>query len=322
MIIQTENRNGGRYVCLDVTEELAGRKVYTLLRKELKISAGMISRNKFRENGFLLNGRPCMTGEKTEAHDRLLVRIDDPCQETGTIPVDGPVKICYEDEDLLIAAKPSGMPMHGIGGHTDGCTAANVYAYRYGTDRPFHPVNRLDRATSGLFVLAKNAFMHDRLRELLHTDAFVREYLAVVSGQPENKKGSITLKIGKADAPGNQMCISESGAEARTDYETEDLFSLQENKDVLFTDPVISDRIRKGEWSLVRLRLYTGRTHQIRVHMAACGHPVIGDPLYGQETESFGRLLLHSASVSLLHPFTGERIIVREPFLCGEDGVF
>jgi 23S rRNA-/tRNA-specific pseudouridylate synthase len=141
-------------------------------------------------------------------------------------------------------------------------------------------------------TVAKSGYIHDRLRRLLHTEAFCREYLAVCQGEPQPPQGSVTLPISPGPVEGTRRAIDPQGLPSRTDYET------------LQTD---------GERSLLRLRLYTGRTHQIRLHMAALGHPLVGDRLYGAADLALPRPALHSCHIRLTHPITGETLDIASP---------
>ena len=153
-------------------------------------------------------------------------------------------------------------------------------------------MNRLDKGTSGLMLVAKDAHAQYLLQQMLHTDAFIREYLAVVDGCLPQEEGVITAPIAKADGATVRREERPDGKEARTFYRV----------------------IQKGERSLVRLRLDTGRTHQIRVHMAHMGCPVTGDFLYGTETPLLpGRFALHSAMIRITHPVTGDSMEWHSP---------
>ena len=162
----------------------------------------------------------------------------------------------------------------------------NPDAFRY------HPVNRLDKGTSGLMAVACHDHAQRLLSQQLHTDAFVREYLAVTQGVPSREEGLIDAPIARA-GEGARRCVSPAGQPARTHYRVE--------------------RISGGR-ALIRLRLETGRTHQIRVHLSSIGCPVCGDYLYGTELPQLhGRFALHSARLCCRQPVTGERIDITEP---------
>lgn len=276
-----------RTLSLLITEELAGRKVKSLLLHRLHIPEHMISRIKLRETGICLNGLRCRTTDRVRTGDLLTAEVGDVPAETGTVPISSPeVRIVYEDEDILVMDKPAGMATHGRALRGD-ATAANALAAYWGTDRAFHPVTRLDRGTSGLLVVAKSGYVHELLRNRLHTDDFCREYLAVAQGQLPAEQGDIDLPVEKDGSAKNRFRTSPDGLPARTGY-------------------TVLERREGG--CLVRVRLYTGRTHQIRVHFAALGCPLAGDAVYGGAPCGIGRPALHSAFLHLIQPVTGGNI--------------
>ena len=279
-----------RTLTITVTSEQAGRSVHSLLRRELGMPEGFISALKFRETGVCLNGARCRTTATVRAGDILTAEIGDKPAESGIVPIPYPLTIPYEDDDLLLLDKPAGMATHGKA-EKGGVTAAAALAAYWGTDRAFHPVNRLDRGTSGLMAVAKSGFVHEKLRRALHTPEFCREYLAICAGTPPGSAGSITLPLEKDPDAKNRIRVSETGRPARTDYE------------------LVGTR---GGLSLVRARLLTGRTHQIRVHLAALGCPLAGDVFYGGPP-LIARPALHSHRLALRQPVTGERIERTSP---------
>ena len=275
-----------RTLTLEIPPELSGRKVKSVLQYRLQIPPSMISRIKLREAGITLNGVRCRTTDLVHAGDALCAEVGDEPVESGVIPIPYPLEIPYEDEDLIVLNKPAGMATHGKALRGD-VTVAAALAARYGTDRAFHPVTRLDRGTSGLLVAAKSGYAHERLRRILHTEGFVREYLALVCGAPPEASGSVTLPLKKDETAKNRFCTAPDGLAARTGY------SLIETR---------------GGLSLLRLRLFTGRTHQIRVHLAALGCPVFGDRVYGDAASDLDRPALHSAFLRLRQPITETEI--------------
>lgn len=274
-----------RTITMTIPEELDGRKVRSVLQYRMHIPAGMIASIKLRDKGICRNGERCRTTDTVQTGDVLSAEVGDLPKETGIVPMKIPLTIPYEDEDLLILEKPAGMATHGKAEKGD-ITVANALAAYWGTEQAFHPVTRLDRGTSGLMVIAKSGFAHERLRSILHTDAFVREYLAIVSGRPPEPYGSILFPI-KKDGEEKKFLVAADGSAAHTYYE------------------VVQQKDTAG---LLRLRLYTGRTHQIRVHMASLGCPVIGDERYGMRSGEIDRPALHSAFLYLEQPITGEII--------------
>lgn len=202
--------------------------------------------------------------------------------------------IRYRDEDMLIVAK--GAPLATLPSrHIRTQTLREQLASLLGADAEafaYHPVNRLDKGTSGLLAVARHAHAQRLLARQLHTGGFLREYLAVTEGIPDDMQGTIDAPIARL-GPGARRAVREDGQRAVTHYRVEEA---------------------QGGRALIRLRLETGRTHQIRVHLASIGCPIAGDYLYGRELpELGGRFALHSASLSCLQPITGARIALSEP---------
>lgn len=272
-----------------VPPELSGRRIRSILQNQLGLSAGLVTRLRHRENAVLLNGRPARTLDPVRAGDRLSVEVGD--EKKGAFAPGGPrLEVLWEDEDILIINKPADMAVHGRSEHGEPTVGSAVAAY-LGTAAPFHPVNRLDRGTTGVMCAAKTGYMHERLRRLLHTPGLRREYLAISAGVPEPASGVIDLPIGRRGEE-KRFCTRPDGAPSLTRYET----------------LAAADGL-----ALLRLVPETGRTHQIRVHLAAIGCPLLGDRLYGRVSEELDRPALHSAALTLSHPLTGELVSVRAP---------
>lgn len=273
-----------------VSPEWEGRTVRHFLGKELGMSASLIDRVKRRSGGICRNGKPCRTDERLCTGDILAVQVGDEGGRNEAEPIPMPMEIAYEDEDLAVIDKPAGLVVHGVPGGAP--TLANALAALWGPDRAFHPVHRLDRGTSGLMVVAKSAYVQELLRRALHTGAFRREYLALIPGTLAPAKGTVDLPIGREEGHPPRRQVRADGQPARTEYEVLEIF----------------DR-----YSLLRLRPLTGRTHQLRVHMAALGHPLPGDALYGGDMSVLSRPALHAARIELRHPVTGERLVLTSP---------
>ena len=272
---------------LTVTPAQAGETVDALLRRGLGLSGTVIRRVKWLEDGILLDGERVHTDRRAAEGQVLSVRVDGGSPRSGMVPVPGPLDIVYEDLDLLVLNKAPGVPCHpGPGHYSD--TLGNFIAYYYkinGIQADYHPVHRLDRGTSGLLVVAKHPHAQEILKRRLHTPDFRRIYLAVCDGIPDPPAGVVDAPIGPV--PGSLMArqVDPAGQWARTHYQ------------VLDTG---------GGRALVRLELDSGRTHQIRVHMANLGCPLTGDFLYGREDPALiPRPALHAAELILRHPITG-----------------
>ena len=280
---------------LAVTPELAGIKVDTLLKRHLGLSGTVVRWVKWLEDGILVDGRRVNTRFCPEAGQVLSVRLSDPQRSSGVVPAPGPLDIVHEDADLIILNKAPGVSVHPGPGHFND-TLGNFlvdYYEKTGQEADFHPVHRLDRGTSGLLVTAKHPHAQEVLKNQLHTEQFRRVYLAVCEGVFANPAGCVDAPLGPRPGSLMEQMVRPDGKPARTRYQ------LLE---------------RWGGRSLVELELETGRTHQIRVHMAHIGHPLTGDFLYGTEDKALiSRPALHSAQLSILHPITGERLEFSAP---------
>lgn len=316
-----------RYLTLTITPELAGLEVNTLLRRHLGLSGTLLRRVKWLEDGITLDGVRVNVRVRAAEGQTLAVRLTSPGQSPlqgehpsglspcapppllsqpdplrrasagspGVVPMEGPLDIVYEDQDLIVLNKAPGVLVHPGHGHFDD-TLGNFLMFHYkmsGEESGFHPVHRLDKGTSGLMVAAKHPHAQERLKNQLHTGDFRRVYLAVCDGIPPEPAGVIDAPIGPAEGSLTARQVRPDGKPARTQYK------------------MVRTR---GSRALVELELETGRTHQIRVHMACLGCPLTGDFLYGAEDKALiGRPALHSARLELTHPVTGERLAFSVP---------
>lgn len=217
------------------------------------------------------------------------VEVDWPAA-SNIAPLPLPLAICYEDDQLLVVDKPAGLLVHPTSGPPE-ITLANAvidHLRRQGSAAGFHPVHRLDRNTSGLILIAKNPFVH----HLLSGRHLEREYLAVVTGAIDPAAGTIEAPIGRRPDSIILRMVRADGQPAITAYET---------------------LAAAGPGSLVKLRLLTGRTHQIRVHLAHIGHPLYGDDLYGGPVGLISRQALHAAGLAFSHPTGGRRLALTSP---------
>lgn len=264
--------------------------VKDFLRGEAGISATLLKRSKY--GGILRNGETVTVRATLRAGDILTLTV--PEESGDTEPMDLPLSVVYEDADILVLNKPCGMPMHPCrGNHLP--TLANAVAAKYGSSFVFRAVGRLDRDTSGLVVLAKHAIAGTRLGEAMKAGAFEKIYTAIVEGVPTPTRGRIDAPIERIQEGDLRRGVREDGKRAVTEYE-------------------VIEKTNEGD-AVVRVRLLTGRTHQIRVHMAHIGHPLRDDFLYGVAREGH-TMKLHATTLSFPHPMTGERVefTVSPPF--------
>ncbi len=264
----------------------AGRPVKQFVRGAMGVSHRQLSALKAR-GGMRVNGAVVRANHLLAPGDVVELALEDE-GATAAAPEPGEVRIVYEDEDLYIVDKPAPMACQCTERQPSG-TLENRLAWRFRDCEGFvfRPLNRLDRGTSGLMAAAKHAHACRLLQRQLHTPSFVREYLAVAEGELTGE-GTIDLPIAKAEGATVRRAVDPAGRPAVTHY--------------------AALGVSNGR-TLVRLRLETGRTHQIRVHLAHIGHPVAGDFLYGAELPELpGRFALHSARIAFDHPISGKRI--------------
>ena len=277
-----------------VPERLDGCVLRDVMKRELGFSSKQIIRMKKQDGAICQNGTSVYVIERVKTGDILHFVLEEDPEHESIVPSKGEFSICFENSDVLVVDKPAGLAVHPAPGdrkHTLGNYVVGYYQAR-GEQIVYRPVNRLDRGTSGLMVIAKNAYSHAALANQLHSDAFVREYLALCEGVPNPRQGTVEAPIAREEKSVLRRMVAQDGAKAITHYRLE---------------------VENNGRSLVRLHLETGRTHQIRVHMSHIGCPLIGDFLYGQESEEISRCALHSAYLSFCLPFSGERIELISP---------
>ena len=266
-----------------VSNVLCEMKIRDYLKRRLGLSTALIAKVKY--DNVMLNGEIVYMRATVKNGDVIEIALPDEDSE-NIEPMDIPLDIVYEDEHVIAVNKPRNMPVHpSRGNHLP--TVANAIRAYVGHPFVFRAINRLDRDTSGIVLIAKDRLSGAKLYQSMKDRKFGKTYIALVEGTPTPPSGLINAPIAREAEGEMKRVVREDGKEALTEYE------------VLSTD---------GRHSKVKVTLHTGRTHQIRVHMAHIGHPLVNDFLYG--TRSDDTYYLHCNSLSFPHPMTGEMITV------------
>ena len=262
-------------------------RLSSVLKEDMKISTGLMNRLKWQEL-ILVNGQPQHTDYPVKAGDTVTVVLDEP--EPEYPPQDGPLTVIYEDEHLLAVDKPAGMLIHPSRSKFDGTLANYIIGYyrRTNQNRAFHPVTRLDRDTFGIVLLAKHSHAH----ALMQQCDLQKTYHALVLGNWPSEKGTIDAPIARRPLPSLLRYVGPEGKPCLTEFEVLERF---------------------GGFTRLQLRPVTGRTHQLRVHCAHLGHPILGDPQYGSEESKFGlqSQMLCAKRLEFDHPITGQHLILE-----------
>jgi 23S rRNA pseudouridine1911/1915/1917 synthase len=254
------------------------------------------ARRLVEEGLVLLNGSPARPAGRLKSGDSIEVTVPDAAL-AAVLPEDLPLDVLYASDDLIVVNKPAGMPVHPSAGHYSG-TLVNAILARYPDIGPLRGelrpgiVHRLDKDTSGAMVVARTAPAQADLARQIKEREVEKRYLAIVQGRLQPGEGLIDAPVGRHPRDRKRQAVVDGGREARTRYR-----SLSQG----------------SEATLLDVTLETGRTHQIRVHMAALGHPVIGDPVYGRRSPHIARQALHSWRLGFTAPSTGEWLEVEAP---------
>ena len=285
---------------IQLTLEESGERIDALLSRKFPALSRSLIQKCMEAGTVTVNGKPVKKNARPNTGDEIVFAFP----ETESLPVEPqniPLDIVYEDEDIIIVNKTRGMVVHPAPGHPDG-TLVNALLYRCGdslsgiggVQRP-GIVHRIDKDTSGLLAVAKNDFAHQGLSAQLSDHSLCREYVAVVNGNFREESGVVDRPIGRHPVDRKRMAVNEkNGRAAVTHWQV---------------------LARYRGYTLLRCRLETGRTHQIRVHMASIGHPLLGDGLYGAKCPDKGLegQCLHARRLCLIHPRTGEALQFEAP---------
>ena len=294
-----------RTISCIVDEVHDGTRVYDVLRGQLGASDGCVRRAKQVEGGILLDGQPAFANKRVAVGQEVALAIDAPDMPGSAselAPEFDPVHVVHADDDLLVVDKPAGLVMYPSPSHSTGTLANRLAGWLVETGRRggLHAVHRLDRGTSGLVVFALHSFAKERLQAQLHTGAFARAYQAVCEGIPVPPAGTIDAPLDRLTRNPSTFGVAPNGKQAVTHY------MVRETVPAPADAPVAA-------WSLVDLRLETGRTHQIRIHLAHIGCPLVGDATYGSASPRIDRPALHSSALSIVHPVTAEHLSFATP---------
>ena len=285
---------------IQITDEESGERIDALLSRKFPALSRSLIQKCMEAGTVTVNGKSVKKNVRANAGDEIVFAFP----ETEALPVepqDIPLDVVYEDEDIIIVNKTRGMVVHPAPGHPDG-TLVNALLYRCGdslsgiggVQRP-GIVHRIDKDTSGLLAVAKNDFAHQGLSAQLSDHSLCREYVAVVNGNFREESGVVDRPIGRHPVDRKRMAVTEKNSKRAVTH-----WEVLENY--------------RG-YSMVLCRLETGRTHQIRVHMASIGHPLLGDGLYGAKCPDKGLegQCLHARRLCLIHPRTGEALQFEAP---------
>lgn len=312
MKLTSEMWKGRCYMRLSLGEDDAGRDILSFLRAELGLSSAKIRSVKFDPEGILLDGKRVTVRERVKAGQCLrILQSDSSNRELRLLPTEMPLDILYEDKNFLFVNKPSGVVCHPSQGHFADSLANGVQAYwnRRDPESRVHLVGRLDKETSGIVSIAKNGVAARQLSEQRREGRLKKTYFALVRGCPQPLCGEIALPMEYVRDPEREGMFVMKAADASRGKAAVTHYRVFESF---------------GGVSLCRVRIDTGRTHQIRFHMASFGHPLLGDRLYGTADDAsdgknehralcsgIKRTALHAGRLEFAHPFSGEELVLN-----------
>ena len=283
---------------VDLTVDRAGERLDSFIARRCRELSRSHVRRLIDQGLVTVDGHPAKPSERLAASARISVSIPPP-ETLELVPEPIPLTIIYQDNDILVVDKPAGLTVHPAPGHPRGTLVNALLAACpelreiAGTLRP-GIVHRLDKDTSGLMVVAKNERAQRSLSSQLKERAVHKTYLALVHGVPQPRLGVIEAPIGRHPKNRKKMAVVAGGREAETRYR-------------------VREEIANGQYSLLEVEPVTGRTHQIRVHMSAIGHPVVGDVTYGRRSEVIGRQFLHAWKLAFAMPLGGRQVEFESP---------
>lgn len=259
-----------------------------LLKNYFQVSDRLLIKLKHEQKIFV-NDTKAYVDMPLNLGDIISIYIDFIEDNSNIVPTYMPLDIVYEDDAFLVVNKSSGVPVHPSMEHFEDSLSNGIKYYfdKIGLKKKIRPVNRLDKDTSGLVIFAKNEYIQECLVKQMQAKEFIKEYIAICAGNLEKRSGIINAPIARKENSIIERCIAESGASAITHYEVIKSYN---------------------NYSVVKCILQTGRTHQIRVHMAHIGHPLLGDTLYGLPSPLINRQALHAYKITFIHPITKQKL--------------
>jgi len=282
----------------NVNSEEQGIRIDKIISNIEELSRTSIQRM-IEEGNILVNGNKVKTSYKVLKGDLITIQKEEP-KETDLVPQDIPLNIIYEDDDILIINKEKGMVVHPGAGNLDGTLVNAIMAKckdsLSGIGGKIRPgvVHRIDKDTSGLVIIAKNDKTHIDISEQIKNREVEKTYLALVRGNIKENEAAINMPIGRSSKDRKKMAVDKKGKEALTEFK------------------VLK---RYNGFTYIEVKIKTGRTHQIRVHMAEIGYPIVGDEVYSNGRNPFGikGQMLHAARLGFIHPSTKEKVLFEAP---------
>lgn len=288
-----------------VPEETRYQTVKEVLKIEFSMSDRLLLKLK-KLRKISLNGKIVYVHHPIQKGDIIQCDLEYEEDNSNIVPTSLPLSILYEDEGYLVIDKPAGIPVHPSCDHYADSLSNRVRYYfdQIGLKKKIRPVNRLDKDTSGLVIFAKNEYMQECLIKQMKTKEFIKKYIAIVNGHLENEKVTINAPIARKENSIIERCVSLDGEIAITHYQVLSTKQIEE----LFHNKILG---KVNDFDIVECTLETGRTHQIRVHMAHIGHPLLGDTLYGTSSSLISRQALHCYYMKFIHPLNKQEVIYR-----------
>ena len=286
-----------------VKKEEENNRIDAYLSTKIETASRVTIQRLIEEGKILVNNKKTKASYKIQEKDEVIVEEDKP-KEVSIKAQNIPIEILYEDNDIIVVNKPKGLVVHPANGNPDGTLVNAIMAICKGTlsgiGGELRPgiVHRLDKDTSGVLIVAKNDIAHVKMSEQIKKHEVEKTYIALVKGIVKENQATINMPIGRSTKDRKKMAVTKNGKEAITHFKVLNRFTTN-----------------KASYTLLEVKIDTGRTHQIRVHMAEIGHPVIGDTVYSNGKNEFGVVgqCLHAEKLEFTHPITEKKMKLEAP---------